>query len=144
MQSPVYPSYLSNLQTVCLIGTMHFWDANSTLSIQFVWKVRMYCSLPLIRPLRKYTLPLFTAKVPARGSLTRFYALAWWASSGISRLHVLCVLHCDTSLLAELQEIPADSLEISFGTVLLFLRIATAMSSWMLFPSCWSGRPHSL
>ena len=33
-----------------------------------------YRSVPLIRPLRKYAPPLFSAKVPAQGSLTRYNA----------------------------------------------------------------------
>ena len=34
----------------------------------------IYRSVPLIRPLRKYALPLFFAQVPAQGSLTRYNA----------------------------------------------------------------------
>ena len=34
----------------------------------------LYRSVPLIRPLRKYAPPLFSAKVPAQGSLTRYNA----------------------------------------------------------------------
>ena len=34
----------------------------------------IYRSVPLIRPLRKYAPPLFSAKVPAQGSLTRYNA----------------------------------------------------------------------
>ena len=34
----------------------------------------LYCSVPLIRPLRKYALPLFFAQVSAQGSLIRYNA----------------------------------------------------------------------
>ena len=38
------------------------------------WRDGIYHSVPLIRPLRKYALPLFFAQVPAQGSLTRYNA----------------------------------------------------------------------
>ena len=40
----------------------------------FNFPYHVYRSVPLIRPIRKYALPLFYAQVPAQGSLTRYNA----------------------------------------------------------------------
>ena len=46
------------------------------IDISFLNVLVRYCyrSVPLIRPLRKYAPPLFSAKVPAQGGLTRYNA----------------------------------------------------------------------